>query len=114
VLVRGTVGARPEGTTNPKLATGAIEVVCRELEVLNEAETPVFQPGATELPGEEVRLTNRWLDLRRPAMQQNLFLRHRIVKIMRDHFDALGFIDVETTARSSPCRSRRSSTSSSS
>ena len=104
VLVRGTVGARPEGTTNPKLITGAIEVVCRDLEVLNEAETPVFQPGATELPGEEVRLTNRWLDLRRPAMQQNLFLRHRIVKIMRDHFDALGFIDVETPmlGRSTP------------
>ena len=104
VLVRGTVGARPEGTTNPKLTTGAIEVVCRDLEVLNEAETPVFQPGATELPGEEVRLTNRWLDLRRPAMQQNLFLRHRIVKIMRDHFDALGFIDVETPmlGRSTP------------
>ena len=104
VLVRGQVGARPEGTTNPKLATGEIEVVARDLEVLNEAETPVFQPGATELPGEEVRLANRWLDLRRPAMQHNLFLRHRIVKIMRDHFDELGFIDVETPmlGRSTP------------
>ena len=94
--IEGTVGARPEGTTNPKLATGAIEVVCTGLEVLNEAETPVFQPGATELPGEEVRLAHRWLDLRRPAMQENMFLRSRIVKIMRDHFDELGFIDVET------------------
>ena len=104
VLVRGTVGARPEGTTNPKLATGAIEVVCDALEILNEADTPVFQPGATELPGEEVRLAHRWLDLRRPAMQKNLFLRHRIVKIMRDHFDELGFIDVETPmlGRSTP------------
>jgi len=102
--VHGTVGARPEGTTNPKLATGAIEVVCQSLEILNEAETPVFQPGAADLPGEEVRLTHRWLDLRRPAMQQNLFLRNRIVKIMRDHFDELGFVDVETPmlGRSTP------------
>ncbi len=96
IRARGTVGARPAGTTNPKLATGEIEVVARAVEVLNEAATPVFQPGATELPGEEVRLTNRWLDLRRPQMQENLFLRSRIVKIMRDHFDELGFIDVET------------------
>jgi aspartyl-tRNA synthetase len=96
IRVHGLVSARPEGTTNPKLATGHIEVVCRRLEVLNEAATPVFQPGATDLPGEEVRLAHRWLDLRRPAMQQNMFLRSRIVKIMRDHFDELGFIDVET------------------
>jgi len=75
IRVRGTVGARPGGTTHPKLATGEVEVVCRELAVLNEAETPVFQPGATELPGEEVRLQHRWLDLRRPAMQENMFLR---------------------------------------
>lgn len=100
----GRVGRRPEGTTNPKLATGEVEVVCSDLVVLNEAETPVFQPGAAELPGEEVRLKNRWLDLRRSAMQQNLLLRSRIVKIMRDHFDELGFIDVETPmlGRSTP------------
>ena len=96
IRIHGAVSARPEGTTNPKLATGQIEVICRRLEVLNEAATPVFQPGATDLPGEEVRLAHRWLDLRRPAMQQNMFLRSRIVKIMRDHFDELGFIDVET------------------
>ena len=104
IRARGTVGARPAGTTNAKLATGETEVVCREIEVLNEAETPVFQPGATDLPGEEVRLANRWLDLRRPAMHDNMFLRSRMVKIMRDHFDALGFIDVETPmlGRSTP------------
>jgi aspartyl-tRNA synthetase len=104
IRARGTVGARPAGTTNAKLATGETEVVCREIEVLNEAETPVFQPGATDLPGEEVRLENRWLDLRRPAMHDNMFLRSRMVKIMRDHFDALGFIDVETPmlGRSTP------------
>jgi len=102
--MQGAVGARPAGTTNPKLATGEVEVGCDVLEVLNEAETPVFQPGAAELPGEEVRLAHRWLDLRRPAMQENMFLRSRIVKIMRDHFDELGFIDVETPmlGRSTP------------
>ncbi len=104
IRVHGTVGGRPAGTTNPKLATGDVEVACQRLDVLNEAETPVFQPGATELPGEEVRLANRWLDLRRPAMQENMFLRSRIVKLMRDHFDELGFIDVETPmlGRSTP------------
>jgi len=102
--VTGTVGVRPEGTANPKLPTGEIELVCGEIEVLNQAETPVFQPGAVELPGEEVRLAHRWLDLRRPSMQENLFLRSRIVKIMRDHCDELGFIDVETPmlGRSTP------------
>jgi aspartyl-tRNA synthetase len=102
--ITGVVGARPEGTTNPKLSTGEIEVACTALDVLNEAETPVFQPGAADLPGEEVRLAHRWLDLRRPAMQENMFLRSRIVKIMRDHFDELGFIDVETPmlGRSTP------------
>ena len=100
----GRVGRRPEGTTNPKLLTGEIEVVCSNLEILNEADTPAFQPGAKELPGEEVRLKNRWLDLRRTDMQNNLLLRSRIVKIMRDHFDELGFIDVETPmlGRSTP------------
>ena len=96
VRVCGTVGARPEGTINPKLDTGTVELSCLSLEVLNEAVTPVFQPSASDLPGEEVRLGHRWLDLRRPAMQRNLLLRHRMVKIMRDHFDELGFVDVET------------------
>ncbi|MGI9446731.1 MAG: aspartate--tRNA ligase [Pirellulales bacterium] len=104
ISATGRVGRRPEGTTNPKLVTGEIEVVCNELEILNEADTPVFQPGSMELPGEEVRLKNRWLDLRRTDMQKNLFLRSRIVKIMRDHFDELGFVDVETPmlGRSTP------------
>jgi aspartyl-tRNA synthetase len=104
ISATGRVGRRPEGTTNPKLLTGEIEVVCSNLEILNEADTPAFQPGAKELPGEEVRLKNRWLDLRRTDMQNNLLLRSRIVKIMRDHFDELGFIDVETPmlGRSTP------------
>jgi len=104
VLVRGTVNHRPEGTLNPKLPTGEIEVLCQALDVASEAETPVFQPGAVELPGEDVRLAHRWLDLRRPAMQENLILRHRIVKLMRDYFDEQGFVEVETPmlGRSTP------------
>jgi aspartyl-tRNA synthetase len=104
IQVTGSVSLRPEGTVNPKMATGGIELACEQLTVFSEAETPVFQPGAVELPGEEVRLSHRWLDLRRQAMQDNLFLRHRMVKLMRDHFDAEGFIDVETPmlGRSTP------------
>jgi aspartyl-tRNA synthetase len=102
--VTGRVSLRPEGTVNPKMATGGVELACEQLVVFSEAETPVFQPGAAELPGEEVRLAHRWLDLRRQAMQDNLFLRHRMVKLMRDHFDEAGFIEVETPmlGRSTP------------
>jgi aspartyl-tRNA synthetase len=104
VIVHGTVSPRPEGTLNPKLPTGEIEILAESIDVASEAETPVFQPGATDLPGEEIRLAKRWLDLRRPAMQENLLLRHRIVKIMRDWFDEQGFLDVETPmlGRSTP------------
>jgi aspartyl-tRNA synthetase len=104
IQASGTVSPRPEGTVNPKLPTGGIELACEQLTVFSEAETPVFQPGTAELPGEEVRLAHRWLDLRRQAMQENLLLRHRMVKIMRDHFDEHGFIDVETPmlGRSTP------------
>ncbi len=104
VLARGVVSRRPEGTLNPKLPTGGVELLCEALDVQSEAETPVFQPGATELPGEDIRLAHRWLDLRRPAMQENLLLRHRIVKLMRDYFDEQGFVEVETPmlGRSTP------------
>ncbi len=104
ILVVGTVAARPEGATNPKLATGEIEVRARRLEVLNRSATPPFQPGAIELPGEDLRLKYRYLDLRRVEMQRTLLLRNRIIKGMRDYFDEHGFIDVETPmlGRSTP------------
>jgi aspartyl-tRNA synthetase len=104
VAVSGKVARRPEGTVNPKLATGEIEVRVEKLEVLNPSLTPPFQPGANELPGESLRLEHRYLDLRREEMQQTMLLRHRIIKIMRDYFDELGFIDVETPVlgRSTP------------
>jgi len=104
VLVRGRVAPRPEGTVNPKLATGDIELRAEHLEVLNRSQTPPFQPTAKELPGEDLRLRHRYIDLRRPEMQQTMLLRHRMIKIMRDYCDALGFIDVETPmlGRSTP------------
>jgi aspartyl-tRNA synthetase len=100
----GTVTARLEGKINPKLPTGEIEVRCDSLKILNKSATPPFQPGATELPGEDLRLKYRYLDLRRPEMQQTMLLRHRIIKTMRDYFDENGFVDVETPmlGRSTP------------
>ncbi len=102
--VTGRVALRPEGTTNPKLATGQIEVRAVELKLLNRSLTPPFQPGGKELPGEDLRLKYRYLDLRRQPMQDALMLRHRMIKVMRDYFDELGFIDVETPmlGRSTP------------
>jgi len=104
VAVTGKVARRPEGTDNPKLATGQIEVRVDELELLNPSLTPPFQPGAKEVPGENLRLKHRYLDLRRPEMQETMVLRHRMIKVMRDYFDELEFIDVETPmlGRSTP------------
>ncbi len=104
ILVRGEVAHRPEGTVNSKLDTGAIELRVRHLEILNKSAPPPFQPGTSELPGEDLRLKYRYIDLRRQKMQQTLLLRHRIVKTMRDYFDEQQFIEVETPmlGRSTP------------
>jgi aspartyl-tRNA synthetase len=104
VAATGKVAPRPEGTVNPKLPTGEIEVRLQELKILNKSLTPPFQPGAKDLPGEDLRLKYRYIDLRRPQMQQAMALRYRIIKIIRDYFDELGFIDVETPmlGRSTP------------
>ncbi len=87
VRVHGRVRLRPEGTVNPKLATGAIEVPVQTLEILNKAETPPFVVSSDDDVDENVRLKYRYLDLRRPRMQNNLTVRHRIIKTMRDYFD---------------------------
>jgi aspartyl-tRNA synthetase len=104
VLVTGKVAHRPEGTVNPKLETGEIEVRADKLEILNKSATPPFQPTSMDLPGEDIRLKYRYIDLRRPEMQRTLVLRHRMIKIMRDYFDGLGFLEVETPmlGRSTP------------
>lgn len=104
IRAKGKVARRPEGTTNPKLDTGEIEVRIVELELLNRSETPPFTPGQQELPGEDLRLKHRYLDLRRPQMNETLLLRSRIIKTMRDYFAENDFIDVETPilGRSTP------------
>ena len=104
VRVTGKLAKRPEGTTNPKLATGEVELRASRVELLNKSVTPPFQPGAVDLPGEDLRLKYRYLDLRRPVMQQTLILRHRIVKTMRDYFDEHDFLEIETPmlGRSTP------------
>lgn len=96
VSVSGSVRKR-DGGPNPKLDTGEIEIVASKLTILSKAETPPFQPGDAEtLPGEELRLRHRFLDLRRPDMQRILRTRHRVTKITRDYFDENGFVEVET------------------
>jgi len=100
----GVVRQRPEGQANPKLATGEIEVRCNRFDVLNQARTPPFKPSQAELPGEDLRLKYRYLDLRRRSMLETMVLRSRVVKTMRDFFEEHGFIDVETPilGRSTP------------
>ncbi len=104
VKIIGQVNHRPEGTVNEKLATGAIEIRGSHLEVLNKSQTPPFTPSQQELPGEDLRLKYRYLDLRRESMQQQLLLRSQIIKCMRDYFDEQQFIDIETPilGRSTP------------
>ncbi|MEM6979513.1 MAG: aspartate--tRNA ligase [Planctomycetota bacterium] len=104
ILIRGIVADRLEGKTNEKLATGEIEVRSEHFEILSTAQTPPFTPGQTDLPGEDLRLKYRFLDLRRPEMQAALIRRSEIIKCMRDYFAEHDFIDVETPilGRSTP------------
>lgn len=95
VQVAGRVAARLEGTANERLATGEIEVVAEALTILNRSEVPPF-PMDEEGGNEDLRLSHRYLDLRRPALARNLKLRHRVAKTVRDYFDAEGFLEVET------------------
>lgn len=92
----GVVTARGQGLENPKLATGQIEVRVKQLEVLSISPTPPFTPDQYETVGEEKRLAHRYLDLRRPDMQQTLRIRHQVARIMRQHLDELGFWEIET------------------
>jgi aspartyl-tRNA synthetase len=95
VTVTGKVTARLEGTENPKLSTGAVEVVVSSLLVLNRSEVPPF-PMDERIAHEDLRLTHRFLDLRRPAMAENLRLRHRVTKTIRDVLDTEGYWEIET------------------
>jgi len=97
------VRARPEGTVNPNMPTGEVEMLATEIEVLNPSLTPPFMLDDENLT-ETVRLEHRYIDLRRPAMQKNMMLRYRVAKTLRDHLDSNGFIEVETPmlTRSTP------------
>lgn len=96
VQVQGLVQRRPEGIVNLKIPTGEIEVKAERVTVLNRTEIVPFQPSAPEIPAEETRLKYRYLDLRRPAMQRTLVLRHRMTKVIRDYFDEHSFVEIET------------------
>lgn len=104
VAVRGRVRQRPEGTANPRLATGAIEVEARELRVLNRAKTPPFYIEDNIGVDEALRLRYRYLDLRRPEMQEILRLRYQTTRAIRDFLDDRGFWEIETPmlTRSTP------------
>ena len=100
VGITGVVLARPAGMVNKGMPTGAIELSARELELHNISDTPPFpldDEGGDKV-AEDLRLTYRYLDLRRPKMRRNLFQRHRATKAVRDYFDSQGFIEVETPA----------------
>src|SRR5690554_4747839 len=94
VRITGKVRARPPGTANATLASGQVELLARELEILSRAETPPFHHD--EITNEELRLKYRYLDLRRDVMQKRLRLRHQVTRAMRAFLDEHGFIDIET------------------
>jgi len=104
IAAQGEVQPRSEGMENPKLATGEIEVAAERLEILNTSKTPPFELDSAEKTGEELRLENRYIDLRRPQMQKKLRTRHQVTMIVRDYFDKLGFWEIETPmlAKSTP------------
>ncbi len=104
IAAEGTVQPRGEGLENPKLVTGQIEVAVEKMEILNTAKTPPFEIETADKTAEEVRLKYRYIDLRRPAMQEKLRIKHRVTKIARDYFDSQGFWEIETPmlAKSTP------------
>lgn len=96
LAIKGDVARRPPGTENPSIKTGDIEVQARALRVLNEATPPPFLVEDDTDAGETLRLRYRYLDLRRPILQRNLILRHRVCKVVRDYLTENGFLEVET------------------
>ena len=94
--ITGTLAERPEGTVNPNLPTGEVEVHIENIEILNTAKTPPFPIEDGITTDEMVRLKYRYLDLRRPEMQKRLILRHKLIKLIRDYMDARGFYEIET------------------
>ncbi|MBI4685156.1 MAG: aspartate--tRNA ligase [Nitrospirae bacterium] len=96
IAVSGEIRKRPEGTENTSIPTGMVEMYVQKLEVLNEASPLPYNMEEAADAGEVLRLKHRYLDLRRPEMQQNLIMRHKITKVVRDYFDERGFLEIET------------------
>lgn len=96
IQVKGNVRKRPEGMTNKNMESGEIEVLCRELNVLNESIVPPFEIDQDKEVSEEMRLKFRYLDLRRERMKGNMILRHKLIKLLRDLMDERGFLEIET------------------
>jgi len=96
IEVHGTVRSRPEGTINSEMPTGEIEVLGKELVILNKSETPPFQLDEHQQVGEDVRLRHRYIDLRRPEMQDKLRFRSKVTNAIRNFMDDNGFLDIET------------------
>jgi aspartyl-tRNA synthetase len=96
IAVRGKVRPRPEGMTNPRLNTGQIEVIVWELRILNTSKTPPFHVEDEVDASENIRLRYRYLDLRRPRMYSNLYMRHQVAQVTRNYFSEKGFLEVET------------------
>ncbi len=96
IEVKGLVRARPEGTENKEMPTGSIEVLGKELVILNKADTPPFQLDDHQQVGEDVRLRNRFIDLRRPEIQRKLRFRSKITHYIRNYLEENGFLDIET------------------
>ena len=94
--VKGLVRARPEGTVNPDMPTGEVEVLGLEMEILNKADTPPFQLDEHDKVSEEIRLRYRYMDLRRPEMQDRIKMRAKVTRLLRNYLDDGGFLDIET------------------
>ena len=96
VAVRGKLVARDAAAVNNKMPTGEVEIIAEDIRILSRAETTPFEIDDNKEVGDQVRLKYRYLDLRRPSMQKNLMLRHRVMQVARNYFDEQGFIEIET------------------
>ena len=103
------MACRDEAAINKKMPTGEVEIIAEDIRILSKAETTPFEIDDTKEVGDQIRLKYRYLDLRRPSMQKNLMLRHRVTQVARNYFDEHGFLEIETPmlTKSTPRRCAR-------